>query len=93
MNGRWTVKLVKAKARADGGRQTDSEIPVYGYKSHLSIAQAHGIIRGQLTTDAAQHDRARLREGLTDRTNTARDVWADSAYRSAENEEWLADHA
>ena len=76
----------------DGAPQVDIAIPVYGYKSHLSIDRTHGIIRGQLTTDAAQHDGARLREGLVVRTNTARDVWADSAYRSAENEDWLTDH-
>ena len=39
--------------------------------------------------DASQHDGARLREGPIQTANTARDVWADSAYRSAENERWL----
>lgn len=92
VDGRWTVKFSKAKTRNDGAPQVDIAIPVYGYKSHLSIDRTHGIIRGQLTTDAAQHDGARLREGLVVRTNTARDVWADSAYRSAENEDWLTDH-
>ena len=38
------------------------------------------------------HDGGRLREGLIQRANTARDVWADSAYRSTENEAWLAEH-
>ena len=52
----------------------------------------HGLIRRQITTDAARHDGARLREGLVQRANTARGVWADSAYRSAENEEWVAAH-
>jgi transposase, IS5 family len=41
-------------------------------------------------TDAAAHDGARLREGLIDPKNTASDVWADSADRSAENERFLA---
>jgi hypothetical protein len=41
-------------------------------------------------TDAAAHDGARLREGLIDPNNTASEVWADSAYRSAENERFLA---
>jgi len=36
------------------------------------------------------HDGARLREGLIDADNTASDVWADSAYRSAETERFLA---
>ena len=32
----------------------------------------------------------RLREGLIDPNNTASDVWADTAYRAAENERYLA---
>lgn len=92
VDGRWTVKLSKARARSNGAPQVDIAVPVYGYKSHLSIDRAHGLIRRQLTTDAARHDGARLREGLIDRANTARDVCADSAYRSAENEEWLTEH-
>ncbi len=36
-------------------------------------------------------DGARLREGLIDRTNTASSVWADTAYRSKANEDFLAD--
>ena len=91
VDGRWTVRLSKAKARADGAPQIAIAIPVYGYKSHVSIDKMHGIVRRQLTTDAARHDGARLREGLVQRANTARGVWADSAYRSTENEEWLTD--
>ena len=34
--------------------------------------------------------KARLREGLLDKTNTASGVWADTAYRSKANEEFLA---
>ena len=51
----------------------------------------HGLIRRQLATCAARHDGARLREGLIQRARTARDVWADSAHRSVENEAWLTD--
>lgn len=40
-------------------------------------------------TDAAAHDGARLREGLIDPNNTASDVWADTAYRSQANEDYL----
>lgn len=92
VDGRWTVKYSKAKARADGVKPVDIAIPIYGCKSHVSIDRMHGVIRRQIVTDAAQHDGARLREGLIQTANTARDVWADSAYRSAENERWLGDH-
>ena len=92
VDGRWTVKYSKAKARSDGSKPIDIAIPVYGYKSHISIDRMHGLIRRQTVTDAAQHDGARLREGLIARTNTSRSVWADSAYRSVENEAWLEAH-
>jgi IS5 family transposase len=48
------------------------------------------LIRRQKVTDAAAHDGARLREGLVDPTNTASRVWADTAWRSAANEAFLA---
>jgi transposase, IS5 family len=92
ISGRWTVKYSKAKTRADGTKPVDIAIPIFGYKSHVSIDRMHGIIRRQIVTDAAQHDGARLREGLIQTANTSRDVWADSAYRSAENEAWLETH-
>ena len=38
---------------------------------------------------SAAHEGARLREGLIDIANTASEVWADSAYRSAANERFL----
>lgn len=89
VDGRWTVEYSKAKVRADGTKPVDIAIPIYGYKSHVSIDRMHGLIRCQTITDAARHDGGQLREGLIARTNTSRSVWADSAYRSAENEDWL----
>jgi IS5 family transposase len=88
-NARWTVKFSKAKPAADGKPQIDIAIPTFGYKSHISIDRRHGIIRRTKVTDAAAHDGARLREGLIDPNNTASDVWADTAYRSAANETYL----
>jgi len=89
-DGRWTVKFSKAKPAADGKPQIDIAVPTFGYKSHISIDRRHGIIRRARVTDASAHDGARLREGLIDPSNTASDVWADTAYRSAENERFLA---
>ncbi len=51
----------------------------------MSIDRGFGLIRNWTTTHAAAHDGARLGDVL-DRTNTASDVWADTAYRSAKNE-------
>ncbi len=89
-DARWTMKYAKAKPAADGKPLIDIAIPAFGYKSHISIDRRHGVIRRAKVTDAAAHDGARLREGLIDPNNTASDVWADSAYRSAENERFLA---
>jgi IS5 family transposase len=88
-DARWTVKFSKAKPKDDGAPQIDIAIPVFGYKSHVSIDRRHGVIRRGKTTDAAAHEGARLREGLIDPANTASDVWADTAYRSATNESFL----
>ncbi len=41
-------------------------------------------------TNAARHDSQEL-DAVLDKTNTARDVWADAAYRSAEIEAKLAE--
>ncbi|MEH6721814.1 MAG: transposase [Aurantimonas endophytica] len=89
-DARWTVKFSKARPAEDGQKQQiDIAIPTFGYKNHILIDRQHGVIRKSLVTDAAAHDGARLREGLIDPSNTASDVWADSAYRSAENERFL----
>lgn len=88
-DARWTVKHSKAKPRDDGKARIDIAIPVFGYKSHVSVDRRHKIIRRQKVTDAAAHDGARLREGLVDPGNTASDVWADTAYRSSANETYL----
>jgi len=88
-DARWTVKFAKAREKADGTKLTDIAIPTFGYKNHVSIDRRHGIIRKHLTTDAAAHDGARLREGLIDKANLASGVWADTAYRSKQNEAWL----
>ena len=85
----WTVKYTKAKPREDGSLPSvDLAIPAFGYKNHVSIDRAHGLIRAWTATNVAAHDGARLEEVL-DRSNTASDVWADTAYRSAKNEAML----
>ncbi|MGB3898014.1 MAG: IS5 family transposase [Mesorhizobium sp.] len=89
-DARWTVKFSKAKPREDGTvPPVDIAIPTFGYQNHISIDREHGLIRKWLATDAAAHEGARLREDLLDKTNTSKSVWADSAYRSAANEEFM----
>jgi IS5 family transposase len=90
-DARWTVKWSKAKPADDGSARVDIAVPAFGYKNHIGIDRRHGLIRRWTVTDAAHYDGALL-PALLDRTNTASDVWADTAYRSQANERHLADN-
>jgi len=90
-DARWTVKYSKAKPAEDGAKRVDLAIPAFGYKNHVGIDRVHGLIRTWNATDASRHDGAQL-SNLIDKSNTAGDVWADTAYRSAKNEKHLADN-
>ena len=57
----------------------------FGYKNHVNADAKHKLIRHYAVTEAAVHDSQEL-EGLLDTGNTCNDVFADSAYRSAEIE-------
>lgn len=90
-DARWTVKFSKARQRAARTRPpVDIAIPTFGYQNHVTIDVGFGFIRGWKATDAAACEGALLREGLLDKTNTARTVWADTACRSKANENFMA---
>jgi IS5 family transposase len=57
----------------------------YGYKNHIEIDNDKKLIRKYQVTDASVHD-SRVFEELLDSSNSSKDVWADSAYRSQEKE-------
>ncbi len=57
----------------------------YGYKNHVNVDRRHKLVRRYQVSDAAVHD-SQVVEEILDADNTASDVWADSAYRSAEIE-------
>ena len=57
----------------------------YGYKNHVEADVNYKIIRDYKVTDASVHD-SNVFEELLDESNTSRDVYADSAYRSAKSE-------
>jgi transposase, IS5 family len=91
-DARWTVKYTKAKVREDGSKPAvDLAIPAFGYKNHVSTDRRFGLIRTWTVTDAAAHEGARLPD-LLDKANTAKVVWADTAYRSLKNEKAMADN-
>ena len=85
------MKFSKAWERPDGTKPpVDIAIPTFGYQNHVAIDRGFGFIRNWMATDAAAYEGARLREGLLDKTNTAASVWADTDYRPAANEAFMA---
>ena len=57
----------------------------FGYKNHVNADAKHKLIRGYDVSDASVHDSQKL-DGLLNKANRSADVFADSAYRSAETE-------
>ena len=55
----------------------------FGYKNHISVDVKYKLIRSFEVTSAEVHDSRKFEELLSE--NTSRDVYADSAYRSAES--------
>jgi len=91
-DARWTVKYSKTKVKEGADpkafKPVDLAIPMFGYKNHIGIDQAHGLIRTWDASAANAHDGARLPE-LISKQNTGSGVWADTAYRSKKNEAFL----
>lgn len=88
-DARWTLKIGgKIRYRPDGTPLPQIALPMFGYKSHISIDKRFGFIRESAVTSASQADGRMLRR-LVSTDNTASQVWADSAYRSQRNEKWL----
>ena len=91
-DARWTLKIGgKIRYRPDGTPLPQIALPVFGYKSHISIDRRFGFIRQATVTSASEADGRQLKH-LIDKQNTAGDVWADSAYRSQKNEKWLSNN-
>ena len=95
-DARWTLKRGRKRLPPEDGanrrQAVEIAVPVFGYKSHIGIDRAHGLIRTWKVTHAAAHDGRQLAD-LLDRGNTAAGVWADTAYRSAANLAALANRA
>jgi len=90
-DARWTLKIGgKIRYREDGTPLPMIALPVFGYKSHISIDRRYGFIRAMAVTSASTAD-GRLLKQVVSTDNTGSEVWADSAYRSRSNEKWLGD--
>ena len=74
IDARWTKK---------GGQNH------YGYKNHINIDKATKLIAASSCTDASVHDSQVLNAVLRDEATGGKEVWADSAYRSDEQEQSL----
>jgi len=79
----WEEKPAKNRQKDKDARWTKKHGKSYfGYKNHVNVDKTHKLIRRYAVTDAAEHDSRQL-DGLLCRGNTSRDVFGDSAYRSA----------
>ena len=63
----------------------------YGYKNHINIDKDTKLIASHACTDASVHDSQVLEAVLRDEAVGGKEVWADSAYRSEEQEQSLND--
>ena len=82
----WEKKPAKNRQKDKDARWTKKHgQSFYGYKNHIGVDKAHKLIRTWHATDASPHDSQRL-DDILDAANTGKQVWADSAYRSAEIE-------
>jgi hypothetical protein len=63
-DARWSVKYTKAKVKEGADpkafKPVDLAIPMFGYKNHISIDRAHGLICTWDASAANAHDGARL---------------------------------
>ena len=86
----WEEKPAKNAQKDKDARWTKKHgKSFYGYKNHIGVDRTHKLIRRYAPTDASVHDSQKL-DDVLDKSNTGKDVWADSAYRSAEIEKRLA---
>jgi transposase, IS5 family len=82
----WEKKPAKLRQKDRDARWTKKHgKSFFGYKNHVNADARYKLIRRYEVTDAAVHDSQAL-EALLSQDNTSRDVFADSAYRSAEIE-------
>ena len=84
----WAAEDVKAKRRQKdvAARWTTKQGKQhYGYKNHVNVDRKHKLIRRYAVSAANVHD-SQLLDELLDAGNSSKAIWADSAYRSGEQE-------
>jgi transposase, IS5 family len=85
----WKSQLARNRQKDKDARWTKKhERSYFGYKNHIGVDRRHKLVRRYVVSDASVHDSQEF-EDVLDTSNTASDVWSDSAYRSQEIEEKL----
>ena len=86
----WAKNPAKNRQKDKDARWTKKHgTSFFGYKNHVNADAKHKLIRQYEVTDASVHDSQKF-DGLLNRANTSAEVYADSAYRSAEAEAKLS---
>jgi IS5 family transposase len=80
----WSDKK-KAHKDTDARWTKKNGAAYYGYKNHANVDRKHKVIRRYTVTDASVHDSQEL-DCILDPNNDSQATWADSAYRSEEQE-------
>ena len=75
----------KAQRDDDATWVKKNECAFYGYKNHIAVDGEYKLIRSYDGTPCSTHD-SQLSEFLIDSENESPEVYADSAYRSQDNE-------
>ena len=83
----WSEKK-KAHKDTDARWTKKNCVAYYGYKNHANVDRTYKFIRKYKVTDASVHDSQEL-DTVLDPNNDSKDLWADSAYRSEEQEQKL----
>lgn len=92
----WKQTPAKQRQKDVDARWTKKNSETYyGYKNHVNADQANKLVQSYAVSDAAVHD-SQVFEELLDKSEDAqgekRAVYADSAYRSNEREQALAEN-
>ena len=89
----WTKNAAKRCQKDIDARWTKkNDEDHYGYKTHVSVDRKTKLVIEERSTAANVHDSQVFEELLGKPSKRGRDVWADSAYRSAEQEQGLKRH-
>ena len=86
----WSEKK-KAHKDVEAKWTKKNSVSFFGYKNHVNVDVKNKFIRRYKVTDASVHD-SQVFDEILDPRNDSTDAWADSAYRSDEQEARLKEN-